>query len=61
MQSAHGQLDGKTTRLKELQMMNPNVRKEEIRPAEKVIHGVTLYIAQAHLRLDTVRIFPGWP
>ena len=36
--------------------MNPNVRLEEIEIAEHVIEEVIRHIAEAHLRLDSVRL-----
>lgn len=53
---AHEHLDGEAIRLKELKKVNPNVREEEIRIAEKVIADVTQNITKAHLRLDAVRL-----
>lgn len=61
MTHAHECLDGEASRLKELQKVNPNVRKEEIRIAENVIAEVTRHIAKAHLRLDAVRLILGEP
>lgn len=53
---AHEQLDGEATRLKELRKLNPNVRLQEIEIAEHVVEEITRHIAEAHLRLDGVRL-----
>ncbi|MFP4165606.1 MAG: RNA polymerase-associated protein RapA [Opitutales bacterium] len=56
MQVAHTHLDGEANRLRELRKVNPSVREEEIRLAEKVVAEVTRHIARARLRLDAVRL-----
>jgi ATP-dependent helicase HepA len=61
MSQAHERLDGEAHRLKELQKVNPNIRKEEIKIAENVIAEVTRHIAKADLRLDAVRLILSEP
>jgi ATP-dependent helicase HepA len=61
MSQAHERLDGEAHRLKELQKVNPNIRKEEIKIAENVIAEVTRHIAKAALRLDAVRLILSGP
>ena len=53
---AHARLDGEATRLKELRKLNPNVQLQEIEIAETTIKRVVRHIADAHLRLDSVRL-----
>ncbi|MEM7791826.1 MAG: RNA polymerase-associated protein RapA, partial [Verrucomicrobiota bacterium] len=53
---AHARLDGEAERLRDLKLVNPNVRDEEIEIAERHVHDVTKRIAKAHLRLDAVRM-----
>ena len=53
---AHERLDGEATRLKELRKLNPNVQLKEIKIAEAVVKKVIRHIADAHLRLDSVRL-----
>ena len=53
---AHEQLDGEANRLRELRKLNPNVRLQEINMAETTIKKVIRHIANAHLRLDSVRL-----
>ena len=59
MTEAHVQLDGEAIRLKELRKLNPNVQLQEIEIAESVVEEVIRYIAEAHLRLDSVRLILG--
>jgi ATP-dependent helicase HepA len=61
MSQAHERLDGEAHRLKELQKVNPNIRKEEIKIAENVIAEVTRHIAKADLRLDAIRLILSEP
>ena len=53
---AHARLDGEATRLKKLRKLNPGVRLEEIEIAEHFVEKVIRHIAEAHLRLDGVRL-----
>ncbi len=61
IEQAHARLDGEATRLKELRKLNPSVRLEEVKIAERVVEEVAQQIAKAHLRLDSVRLIIGNP
>lgn len=53
MQSALG---AEVERLKDLQAINPNVRQSEIEQAQKQVYDLRDHLAEARIRLDSVRL-----